>query len=308
MKRHDLLRLVRLAVQIARKQLPDYGSKFAPKRYRQPSLLACLCLKESLHLDYRGTEALLASAQQLQEALGLPTVPDHSTLWWFSRHKVKPRLLERLLTETVRLFRRAATPRSRTVAVDSTGFARAPASPYYQLRAGKRYRARTWLKWSVAVWTDPLVLCGQVADRGPRGDHVEFRPLVAQTLARWPFTRLLADGGSDSEANHRWLREDLGIERIIPPVTGRPSQGVTTRPSRRQLQLAFPRHVYGQRWTVETLISVVKRRFGGAVTARHYWQQVKQTLLRGVTYNLYRAVQLGLSSHRSSPRLLEAAA
>jgi predicted 2-oxoglutarate/Fe(II)-dependent dioxygenase YbiX len=54
--------------------------------------------------------------------------------------------------------------------------------------------------------------------------------------------------------------------------------------------------------------SVVKRRFGGAVTARRYWQQVKQTLRRGVTYNLYRAVQLGLSSHRSSHRLFKAAA
>jgi hypothetical protein len=102
-------------------------------------------------------------------------------LWWFSRHKVKPGLLARILTETVRLFQRMPPPRSRTVAVDSTGFARASASPYYQQRAGQRHRARTWLKWSVAVWTDPLVLCGQVADRGPRGDHVEFRPLVAQT-------------------------------------------------------------------------------------------------------------------------------
>ena len=169
MKRYDVLRLVRLAVQIARQQLPDYASKFAPRRSKQPSLLACLCLKEYLHLDYRGTEALLASAQPLQVALGLPTVPDHAMLWWFSRHKVKPCLLERLLTETVRVFQRAATPRSRTVAVDSTGFARAPASPYDQLRAGKRYRARTWLKWSVAVWTDSLVRCGQVADRGPCG-------------------------------------------------------------------------------------------------------------------------------------------
>jgi len=43
--------------------------------------------------------------------------------------------------------------------------------------------------------------------------------------------------------------------------------------------------------------SVVKRRFGGAVTARGYWQQVKQTMRRGMTYNLYRAVQLGLSWH-----------
>jgi hypothetical protein len=131
---------------------------------------------------------------------------------------------------------------------------------------------------------------------------------VAQTLARLRFTRLLADGGYDSEANHRWLREDLGLESIIPPVTGRPSRGVTTRPYRRQLQLAFPRQAYGQRWKVETFISVVKRRFGGAVTARRYWQQVKQTLLRGVTYNLHRAVQLGLSSHRLSHRLFKAAA
>jgi hypothetical protein len=217
-------------------------------------------------------------------------------------------MLARALRETVRLCQRAAAPHSRTVAVASTGLARAPARPYDQLRAGKRSRARTWLKGSVALWTDPLGLCGQRADRGPRGDHVAVRPLVAQTLARLRFTRLLADGGDDAAANHRWWREDLGLESISPPVTGRPSRGVTTRPYRRQLQLAFPRNVYGQRWTGETLISVVKRRFGGAVTARRYWQQVKQTLLRGVTDNLNRAVQLGLSSHRVSHRLVKAAA
>jgi hypothetical protein len=137
---------------------------------------------------------------------------------------------------------------------------------------------------------------------------VEFRPLVVRTLTRLPFMRLLADGGDDSEANHCWLREDLSIESIIPPVAGRPARGLARRPYRRQLQLAFPRKVYGQLWKVETFMSVVKRRFGGAVTARRYWQQVKQTLLRGVTYNLDRAVQLGLPSHRSSHRLLEAVA
>jgi hypothetical protein len=36
--------------------------------------------------------------------------------------------------------------------------------------------------------------------------------------------------------------------------------------------------------------------------------QVKQTLLRGVTYNLYRAVQLRLSVHLVSHRLSKAAA
>jgi hypothetical protein len=45
-KRDDLLCLARLAVQIARTQMSDYANKFAPKRFTQPSLLACLCLKE----------------------------------------------------------------------------------------------------------------------------------------------------------------------------------------------------------------------------------------------------------------------
>jgi hypothetical protein len=70
-KRNDLLHFARLAWQLARKQLPDHASKFAPRRYTQPSRLACLCLKEYLHLDYRGAEALLASAHELRAALRL---------------------------------------------------------------------------------------------------------------------------------------------------------------------------------------------------------------------------------------------
>jgi len=70
-----------LAWQIARQQLSDHASKFPPKGYTQPSLLGCLCLKEYLPLDYRGAEALLASAQELRAGLALRAVPDHSTLW-----------------------------------------------------------------------------------------------------------------------------------------------------------------------------------------------------------------------------------
>ena len=51
MKRYDVLRLARLAVQIARTRVPDYANTCAPKRYMQPSLLACLSLKEFLHMN-----------------------------------------------------------------------------------------------------------------------------------------------------------------------------------------------------------------------------------------------------------------
>jgi hypothetical protein len=94
-------------VQIARTHVLDYASKFSPKRYTQPALLACLCLKDVLHMDDRSCEALLASTQALRTALGLNAVPDHPTPWWFSRHRVKQRSLAQALSETVRWFQQS---------------------------------------------------------------------------------------------------------------------------------------------------------------------------------------------------------
>ena len=288
MPRQELRQFAQLALHVARQQVPPYGSKFSPKKFPQPSLLACLCLKEYLRLDYRGLEALLTSAAELREALALPAVPDHSMFHWFARHKVTPRLLQRMLTATLRSF----APRRRgrhIVAVDATGFSRRAASRYYVAKL--THWRHTYLQWATVVWTKPQVICAQQAYVGPDSGYRFLRPLVEQAHAQHPIHRLLADAAYDSEAHHRWLREDCRIESIIPATKGRHGRP-TQQPYRRQMQRWFPRRKYGQRWMVETVYSVVKRRFGEALTARRYWQQVKQAFLRGVTYNLYRAVQL----------------
>ena len=290
MPRQELRQFARLALHVARQQVPPYGSKFSPKKFTQPSLLACLCLKEYLRLDYRGLEALLSSAAELRLALELRDVPDHSMLHWFARHKVTPRLLQRLLERTTQLFRRPRRGRH-VVAVDATGFSRRSASRYYV--AQLTHWRHTYLQWATVVWTHPQVICAQQAYIGPNSGYRFLRPLVEQAQAQRPIQRLLADAAYDSEAHHRWLREDCGIESIIPATKGRHGRP-TQQPYRRRMQRWFPRRQYGQRWMVETVYSVVKRRFGDALTARRYWQQVKQTFLRGVTYNLYRAVTLGL--------------
>ena len=45
---------------------------------------------------------------------------------------------------------------------------------------------------------------------------------------------------------------------------------------------------YRQRWKVETVMSVSKRKFGEGLSARRDETQHLQALLRGVVYNLYR--------------------
>lgn len=291
MPRQDLLQFARLAYRLAGHVLPPYRSKFDPKKFTQPSLLACLCLKEYLKLDYRGVEALLASAAELRAALGLRRVPDHSTLHGFARYRLKPRLLVQVLEAAARLFPRRRNDRP-IGALDATGFSRRPTSRYYSQRWGV-WQSR-YLYWSTVVWTQPRVICAQHARVGPTGSQSRTLPaLVAAARTVVPLHRVLADADYDSEANHRWLRERCGIESIIPATRGwhRPAR----TPYRRRMQRYFPRRAYGQRWLAETVFSVVKRKFGEALTARRYWQQVKQAALRGIVYDCYRAVQLGLA-------------
>ncbi len=50
------------------------------------------------------------------------------------------------------------------------------------------------------------------------------------------------------------------------------------------------RRAYRQRWKAETVMSVTKRRWGGALSARLEATRRVQALLRGVVYNLSRLV------------------
>src|SRR4051812_12979431 len=110
--RMDILLLVfaRLALAVAKRVVPDRASRFAPRRYCQPQLLACILVKEHLGLDYRTAEELIAASDGLRVVLGLAWVPNHSTLWWFARRRPDPDRLAEALAEMVRRAQRQ--PRS----------------------------------------------------------------------------------------------------------------------------------------------------------------------------------------------------
>jgi hypothetical protein len=48
----------------------------------------------------------------------------------------------------------------------------------------------------------------------------------------------------------------------------------------------FDKEKYGQRWQVETVFSMIKRNFGSALRARHYWSQCREMMLMVLTHNL----------------------
>ena len=48
----------------------------------------------------------------------------------------------------------------------------------------------------------------------------------------------------------------------------------------------FPKKTYGQRWQVETVFSMIKRRLGATLSARTRWSQARALMLKVITHNI----------------------
>jgi hypothetical protein len=299
---NQLLRFARAAMAVARRCVPSRLTRFAHPTYMPASLFAALLLREHLRLTYRALEDLLRISPPLRRRFGFRIAPDHSTLWWFARRHLGAELVVAALRATVARVR-DFPDQARQVALDSTGLWLSHTSWYFAWRAKRDRGQRGWMKWAMALWVEPQMVVAQRVRPGPCGDFGDLQPLATAANDLKPFEQLIADAGYDSEANHRFCRETLGVDSLIPAKKRRSVKVVATTPYRQEMMRrlgeagpAADRAAYRQRWKVETIMSVVKRRCGGALTARLEPTQRSQALLRGVAYNVQRLVQLGLAA------------
>jgi IS5 family transposase len=280
-----LVQFAQLAREVAEAALPSYRSKYSKRRFTQPQLLAILCLMRFEDWTFREAEVRLAEHRELREALRLTPVPDYSTLSRFLQ-RLEPMLWEAVLEETIRrsgLGRRPAV----TAALDATGLAPGRVSTFLvrRVRDSGAFPWRRWTKWLVVAETRHRFLLAQHAKEGPINDSASLRPLAAQAHDRVPLARLLADAEFDSERNHRFLREQLGADSIIPAKRGKKDwrvQGI-----RAQMRAEFPRQLYSARAQIECLFSVAKRKLSRRAPGRSFPTQRLQALLLGLAYNIY---------------------
>jgi hypothetical protein len=84
------LAVAREALAVGERSLPAQANKYSRKDYTLAQLFALLILRKFFRTDYRGVVAIVSEWAELQAALGLAKVPDHSTLW-----HVEQKLLEK---------------------------------------------------------------------------------------------------------------------------------------------------------------------------------------------------------------------
>jgi transposase len=291
--------VMRMALAIAQDVLPTYAHRFSPQRFTQPQLFACLVLKSMLDQDYRGVTALLADCADLRAAIELRCVPHYTTLQKAAvrlfRQPITHRLFDQMVREAER--RLLLSPSPSTVAVDSSGFEAMHCSRYFvsrrargQHKAGNlQYQTTTYRRFPKAALvvdcpTHFILACA--AMRGPSPDITHLDHIMVQAFTRRGMGTALLDAGYDAEWAHEFLRHDLGIRSIIPPRIGRPTTRAPTGHYRAQMRRHFPRKTYGQRWQVETVFSMIKRRQGECLRATTYHAQCRAITLKALTHNI----------------------
>jgi hypothetical protein len=94
---------------------------------------------------------------------------------------------------------------------------------------------------------------------------------------------MVADAGFDSAFNHRLHCETHGIRSTIPPEYSRPPKdpaAVRTDKYRRLMKRRFNSRAYRFRAQVETVMSMLKRNLGAALSAKTYQGRCRELMLR----------------------------
>jgi hypothetical protein len=140
------------------------------------------------------------------------------------------------------------------------------------------------LKWLIVVDVRQQILLAQRARQGPGCDARALPGLLDVAARSAPLGVVLADAEFDSEANHEHIRQRLGAKSIIPARR----RGVPNGAIRNQMFRAFPKKPYRQRNKIESVFSAVKRKLSSRAPGRSLTTQIRQALLLGLAYNIYR--------------------
>jgi Transposase DDE domain len=179
--------------------------------------------------------------------------------------------------------------------VDGTGLESRHTSRYFFKRAGRTHTSRLWTKLTVAVDTTSHFLAGATIAAGPSNDSPQLPRVMAQASLAVTWDRVLADAAFDSEAHHRYCREELGVRSTVIPLNRRNRGRKWPKTAyRRQMVRRFRRkprgsrhrRVYGQRWQAESAFSRHKRRLGSALGGRSDAARERECRLRVLTHNL----------------------
>lgn len=298
-KETKLIRFVKRALNILKKtRIPIRFSKFSNHIYNNYVHLILHMLRVNTGMSYERFFEWVENFTGLWTVLGISSIPHFTTL-----QKFTTRCPKRYLDTFIHITGLNDDGEPLITAIDSTGYSLTNASHYYIVTIKTRLKSndmkprkgrpmirrpiRKYLKVTFLVnITNQKILAVSIR-RGPDSDNKDFIRSFKWIERNKPadIGMVLADKGFDSEENHRYIREVLGGDTIIPARANRSKDYRTKGRYRKKMRAGYDLQVYHKRSIAETVNSVLKRKMGDCVRAKNVLNQNREILFMVLTYN-----------------------
>ncbi len=263
-------------------RIPLYSSEYSRRDYTQHQLLAILILKVYFRAGYRDILDEIQTMDILKTKIGLTRIPHHTTLYrFFARFDSKS--FQKVYRAVTALFYRKKG-RIPVVAIDSTGFRTSHLSLYYSIRTGKT--RKDFLKVSLAVDTNRKTILYFKISKSRHHDSAHAKYLLRGSYrvkrAHW----YVMDRAYDAESIHQQIQQDLHAFSLIPLRDW--GADYVSGKYRSLMKTSFNVDIYHKRNLVETVFSILKRKFGDDLRAVKFLNQVREMKLKCLVYSIDR--------------------
>jgi len=268
-------------------EIPLYSSKFSKKKFSQYQHLFLLVYKQFRKFTYEELLTDIAGNTDLRAYLGLNKLPHYTTLIKFAG-----RLPCIILDKLVLAFKKLI-PQPRKVAIDATGISLDNASLHYCKRIGKSVKKRPFMKTTFLVDIENYIILLVKMRKKTRHDVIDAKPMIKKLALHYEPDVFYGDRGYDSNSIFKLCFEKL---KAYPLILQRNLDVPKHRRKGKYRKQTFDVFDYGeylQRNKIETLNSMIKRRFGSNVKSRTDKLQRVEILTRVIAYNIDRLIRTG---------------
>lgn len=232
-----------------------------------------------MQLEGKRLRDMPAFLELLVVELELQRIPCFSTINKFSL-RTKSMWISVLISNLVKSNQRSL------VAIDGTGFSLIKRSTYFSTVVGE---IKQFIQCVAAADIKRKLITAVRLRLRKRNENIDVNYLMKSTKKQMPVDVFVADKAFDSKKNHD--RAEKYGARFIAPVRKMKKQGFKVRDYRRKKLIEnFPRKIYNKRSVIESIFSVIKRRFGSLIYGKKFRAQKNEVLFRIIAYNIERLI------------------
>jgi len=276
------LNFIKQGLEIA-KAIPEYFSKFSNKVFSNHQKMILLVLKQKFKTTYRDLVEFL-KVTKIPEIIGLKRIPHFTTLIRFSK-RISKNLLNNLLNYCVKFSK----PKSLNLAVDATGLELNRGSEHYTKIKLLDVKRKKVIQLTACATTDTQLITSVRVEKRKSVVNKNFIDVVKESSKFGKIKNVTADKGYDSNKNHEYLINKLKIKsgiKVREKALGKRST------LRKKVLKNFDEKIYHQRSKIETIFSVIKRKYDSKIRAKQTKTQIQETIQKALTYNIYRLVKI----------------